>query len=464
MNRLIWLYRRSGRNILVPVLFGVSLFHFLAADAQRFFLTDICSAILIVVLFIIQSIFLKLFLEISDLRDPGSSWRNLVTRFGFLQPLVLSIIFLLVQLLTIRLRGFERLVSLVEDPQSFAYYSLALEISDPATYVHEWLALMQVPLLYWGGHLATHFPGYPLLIYLGFQLFGRNPESVILLVTSLSALVTFPLFYLARQAYGPRAAVFSCVLYSWIPSISLGIPYMDLTVAIFTLTSLLLFLKSLETDGKNSHSLLGGLVLSLAVLLTFVSAALLVLVLIVAARTDGGRRATFRLLHFLCGFLLPYVILELFFGMPFLEAASWAFRTNQWFYQHLHSLSPSVWSMQNSALLFLVLLGLPVFLIFLIAVFRMVKSILLEPRGDAFALGLSLMLLVTVVVARLELARVAVFVTPIIAVCVAAEITQKPTRLLWVNSLLLSAALYLETYTYLSQAILLSRFLGYPVE
>jgi len=462
MNRLIWLHHRSACSILVLLLFGVSVFHFLAADAQRFFLTDIFSTVLIVALFIIQSLFLKLFLETSDLREPRSSWRNLVARLGFLQPLVFSIVFLSVQLLTIRLRGFERLVSLVEDPQSFAYYSLALQISDPAIYVHEWLALMQVPLLYWGGHLATHLPGYPLLIYLGFQIFGRSPQSVIWLVTVLSASATFPLFYLVRRVYGSRAAALSCVLYSWTPAISLDLPYMDLTVTVFILTSLLLFLKSLESNGKKSYSILGGLVLALAVLLTFISAVLLVLVAIIAVCTDG-RRDAFRLLFFLCGFFLPYLVLELFLGKPILEAASWALKTNQWFYQHLHSLAPSVWSTENSTLLFLILLGLPVCLIFLAVIFRMVKAILLGAEGNAFTLGLSLMLLVTVVVVRLELARVAAFSMPMIVACVAAEITRRPTRALLMCGLLLSAAQYLETYTYLSQAILLSRFLGYPL-
>jgi len=322
--------------------------------------------------------------------------------------------------------------------------------------------LMQVPLLYWGGHLATHLPGYPLLIYLGFQIFGRSPQPVIWLVTALSASATFPLFYLARRVYGRRAAILSCVLYSWIPAISLDLPYMDLTVTVFILTSPLLFLKSLESNGKKSYSILGCLVLALAVLLTFISAVLLVLVAIIAVCTDG-RRDAFRLLFFLCGFFLPYLVLELFLGKPILEAASWALKTNQWFYQHLHSLAPSVWSTENSTLLFLILLGLPVCLIFLAVIFRMVKAILLGAEGNAFTLGLSLMLLVTVVVVRLELARVAAFSMPMIVACVAAEITRRPTRALLMCGLLLSAAQYLETYTYLSQAILLSRFLGYPL-
>ncbi|MEM3018575.1 MAG: hypothetical protein QXO25_06835, partial [Candidatus Bathyarchaeia archaeon] len=87
-------------------------------------------------------------------------------------------------------------------------------------------------------------------------------------------------------------------------------------------------------------------------------------------------------------------------------------------------------------------------------------------RGSAvnvLTLGISLMLLLTVTVARLELTRVAVFSTPFIAACTAAEATWKTSRSMIVDSLLLSSAQYLETFTYLSQATLLSRILGYPV-
>jgi hypothetical protein len=119
--------------------------------------------------------------------------------------------------------------------------------------------------------------------------------------------------------------------------------------------------------------------------------------------------------------------------------------------------------MENSAFLFLILLGLPVCLIFLVAVLRSLKAVPRGVHGDIFTLGLSLMLLVTVVVVRLELARVAAFSMPIIVACVASEITRRPVRSLLMHSLTVSAAQYLETYAYLSQALLLSRLLGYPV-
>ncbi|MEM2942004.1 MAG: glycosyltransferase family 39 protein [Candidatus Bathyarchaeia archaeon] len=452
-------FQRVAGGIIFPALFAVSLFHFAAVGAHQFLLADTSSAALIAVLFVVQAAFMIFLFKTPQ--DSGSCSRKILM-LHHVQPIIFTLIFLSIQMLMVGLRGFERLMSLVEDPQSFAYYSLALRISDPATYVDEWLALMQVPLLHWGGHLATHFPGYPLLIYTGFYVFGRSPHSVIMLVTALSALAILPLYYLAREAYGPNAATLSCILYSWIPSISLDLPYMDLTAAVFILSSILLFLKS-QQEGKSPYSFFGGILLFLATFLTFVSMAALVIVLIMAAWSDELRCAASRLFYFICGLIIPYVLLQLLFGMPFLEAASWAFRTNWWFHQHLYSLSPTVWSMEYSTVLFFVLLGFPTFLIFLGVNLRVLKSLIRGSAVNVLTLGISLMLLLTVTVARLELTRVAVFSTPFIAACTAAEATWKTSRSMIVDSLLLSSAQYLETFTYLSQATLLSRILGYPV-
>ncbi|MBS7623680.1 hypothetical protein KEJ39_08440, partial [Candidatus Bathyarchaeota archaeon] len=177
-----------------------------------------------------------------------------------------------------------------------------------------------------------------------------------------------------------------------------------------------------QQAGRSSYSLFGGILLFLATFLTFVSMATLVIALITAAWSDQLRRAASRLLHFICGLLIPYILLQLLLGMPFLKAASSAFRTNWWLHQHLYSLSPSVWSMEYSAALFFILLGLPTFLIFLSAILRVLRSLVRESAVETFTLGISLMLLVTVTIARLELTRVAAFSTPLIAACAAGEV------------------------------------------
>jgi len=461
---MTWFRRRTGISRPVLVLFSITLLHFLVASPQNLLLKNIPISFLIITLFVVQSILLKMFLEASNIKNKANSIPRAIDRIPALQPLVFSLIFLATQMLTVQLRGLDGLLSLVEDPQSFAYYSLALRISDPLTYMREWLALMQVPLLYWGGHLATHFPGYPFMIYFGFHLFGASPQSVIWLTILLSTLALLPLFYLARLVYGSKAATVACVLYMSIPSVSMGLPYMESTVGIFTTTALLLFIRSLSSESKMSLSLLGGLIFSFATFLTFASASLLVPIVIVAISARFWRKVSTRLLSFISATFVPYLVAEVMLGMPLYEAASWAFRTHNWFHYHLHSLGPSVWSTEMSALLFFLLLGLPVCLVFLVAAFRGCSSLLRQTKTDTFALASSLMLLIVILLARLELSRVALFTVVMLVTCVAGRVVRwKPEGSLYANTLLLSFAQFLETYSYMSQASMLSRSLGYPI-
>ena len=455
---------RAGLSIPALVLFAVSLLHFLIIGPQNLLLKDLRISILIISLFIAQSLLLKHFLGASNIKKGNSSVSQSVANISILQPLAFSLIFLSIQILTIHLRGIESFLLLIEDPQSFGYYSLALNISDPLTYLREWLALMQVPLLYWGGHLATHLPGYPFMIYFGFHLFGSNPRSVSWLVILLSTLTLFPLFYLAKFVHGHRAATITCTFYTWIPSVSLGLPYMELTLSIFTTTALLLFIRSLGPKGKASRSILGGLTLSFAAFLTFVSTSLLVLATILAVSRGAWQRALLRVFYFISAALVPYLFLGLALRLPLYEAVMWALRTHNWFYHHLHSLRPEIWSIEISTLFFFLLLGLPTCILFLVTVFRACASSLRHTEVDKFTLAFSTMLLVVILLARLELARVALFALPMLVTCVAGTVIRsKPEGSLYRNCLLLSLAQFLETFSYLSQSGILSGMLGYPV-
>lgn len=462
MKTLAWLRHKLGHKSAVPILFGVSLLNFLIADSKELFLRHIPISILIVLLFISEGIVLKIFLATLELRSPQES--RLWSKYEILQPSIFSAFFLLIQILTINLRGYDKILNIIDDPQSFAYYSLALRVTDPLVFVREWLDLMQVPLLYWGGHLSTHLPGYPLMIYFGFQFLGRNPQSVVWISIVLTVLAMFPLFYLAKLVSGPKVALLACALYTWIPSLSLNLPYMDLTMGTFTLCALLLFIHSLRNNRGAYHSFLGGLILSFALFLTFISASVLILAMLIAMSAQEMRQALLKLLVFLSGVFTPYLILELVFGMPFLEGALSAFKTNQWFYQHLHSLMPSVWSVEPSTFFFFLLLGFPVCALFLLTVLQQLYFSLRHVRTDTFALCVSVIMLVTMFFARLELARVALFLVPMLVICVAANLSRWELEdSLLPTSLLLSFSQFLEIYTYISQATLLSRMLGYPV-
>ncbi|MGQ9542770.1 MAG: glycosyltransferase family 39 protein [Candidatus Bathyarchaeia archaeon] len=375
---------------------------------------------------------------------------------------IFSLILASIQLLGVRARSMEAILEIIEDPQSFAYYSLALRVSDPLTYLYEWLSLMQVPLLSWGGHLATHFPGYPLLICFGFIIFGKSAQSVVWLTIMFSALSVFPLFYLARLVFGLRVAAVSCLIYSWIPSLIIGIPYMESNLAFFVLLSILLFNLSLRSERSVVFCILGGLILSFAIFLSLTSAATIIAVIVIGVVSKHPGRAL-KTICFISSTLLPYLILELFFGLPLIEASLWAFRTNMWFYYHLHSLAPSVWSIETSVMWFFLLLGLPLCAYLSMRIFRSLYYIACKSDIDTYTIAIFGMMLMTFLFARLELTRVSSFLVPLIAISVSAEASRGEAIPQLMNSLLLVYSGYLETWTYLSQTRLLSGILGYPI-
>jgi uncharacterized membrane protein YoaT (DUF817 family) len=127
-------------------------------------------------------------------------------------------------------------------------------------------------------------------------------------------------------------------------------------------------------------------------------------------------------------------------------------------------LMPSVWSVEPSTFFFFLLLGFPVCALFLLTVLQQLYFSLRHVRTDTFALCVSVIMLVTMFFARLELARVALFLVPMLVICVAANLSRWELEdSLLPTSLLLSFSQFLEIYTYISQATLLSRMLGYPV-
>jgi hypothetical protein len=366
-------------------------------------------------------------------------------------------------MLSVELRGLEAMVKIVEDPESFAYFSLALRVSDPLAYVNEWLALMQVPLLSWGGHLATHFPGYPLLISLGFKIFGVSSQSIVWLTIAFSVCSIIPLFYLAKLSFGLRTALISCLLYSWIPSLILDIPYMESILTFFVPLPILLFNISLRYDRSITWSILGGLTLAFAIFLALTSTVTILALIILCAASKYQRQAFKRILFFLSAASLPYLIFEVVLGLRFIEAALWAFRTNLWFYDHLHSLAPTVWSVETSIMLFFLLFGIPLFSFFIVRIAKMLYHLERKSEVDAYTLAISAMTFLTFLLARLELARVASFMIPLLIISVSAEVSKLNARHAFINCLLLLWSQYFETCTFLSQTQLLSRILGYPV-
>ncbi|WP_455280277.1 glycosyltransferase family 39 protein [[Eubacterium] cellulosolvens] len=409
----------------------------------------------------IQCILLKFFFEKSKKAYDPSKLKIIRISTSIIAPLSFALIFLLFQILIMWIKN-AQIVNLIEDQQSYAYYSLALRISEPAGYVSEWLREMQIPLLYWGGHMATHLPGYPLIIYIAFQIFGKNSYSVMYVVSIFSSLTIFPIFWISNLIYDWRVAVLSCALYSWVPSLILNFPYMDLILGFFVCLSVLFFLYSFRTQNK-VMSLIGGLILSLCIFMSYVSASILVMVFIFTIFSNKSKKLMNLVFYFL-GTVFPYILLEVIIGWPIIQATLSAHQTNSWFYWHLYSLNPLVWNMWRSTLFFFMFIGLPVCIVFFIALIRSLRYFFHEHEKNTFVLSFAAVLLITILVAKLELARVASFLIPFIVIIASGEIMKlKNEDGLATNSIILTIAQFIVFFVHLSQVDLYSSLLGYPI-
>lgn len=70
------------------------------------------------------------------------------------------------------------------------------------------------------------------------------------LIPLLSSFIVLPLYYLGKKLYGLKTGVNSIFLYIFIPSVVLFIPINDVFLAFFPLSSLLLFIKGIESKSK----------------------------------------------------------------------------------------------------------------------------------------------------------------------------------------------------------------------
>jgi hypothetical protein len=300
------------------------------------------------------------------------------------------------------------------------------------------------------------------MIHIAFQIFGEHSSSVMCLVSILSALTIFPIFWISNLIYGWRVAILSCILYSWVPSLILNFPYMDLILGFFVCSSILLFLGSFRTQNR-VMSIIGGLILSLCIFMSYMSASILVMVLIFAIFSDEFKKIINLLFYFL-GTVFPYVILEMVIGWPIIQATLSAQKTNSWFYWHLHSLNPLVWNIEHSILFFFMFIGLPVYIMFFITLIRSLRYFFNEHEQSTFVLSFAAVLFITILFAKLELARVAIFLIPFIVIIASGEIMKWENKdSLITNSILLTIAQFIVFLVHVSQVDLYSNMLGYPI-
>jgi hypothetical protein len=331
-------------------------------------------------------------------------------------------------------------------PGASGVFSVGSAINDAADFLRRYPELMPTfPV-----HPQRYPPGLPLLFYLariplermpafsdavGFFLrqyrchdlaLMRLPNSTIataviqMALPVVNGLIVFPLYGLARRAGGRRIAIWAAALYPLVPSFALWSSRWDQFYPLLACAIWYLFVVGL-TESSRPALLGAGVLFSLASFFSFGLVALLMpmglyalfWVLARPERRRWGRLAVDSLI-FSAGAVSLWLLYRLAFGTGFadiwrvsmsfhlgLERGYWT-----WLIYHLYD--------------FFAFLGLPLALLFFVALVNALRGVprRLDPLTLGFALGLLLLDLAGV--ARGEVARVWLFMTPF-AVIVAAK-------------------------------------------
>jgi len=355
-------------------------------------------------------------------------------------------------------------------------FSVGSTIEDACDFLRHYPELMPTfPV-----HPQRYPPGLPLLFYLTRRLLEKMPTlanaigfrlrlyqchdltlmrlsnatigtAVIQMALPLvSGLTLLPLYGLARRVYGRRTAAWAVALYPLVPSFALWSARWEQFYPLLACTAWYFFHVSL-TRSRPLAAFAAGLVLALASFLNFSLLALLLFLGLYALlhlatlrpatlrlailRPATLRLATLRLcdlatsclaalrpaLPFIAGLAIPWLVYQLAFGTGFLDI----WRVSMSYHLGLHR---NYWTWLIYHLYdFFIFLGLPLTLLFLIALINAIRntqhaSRITQSSIDTLTLSfaLGLLLLDLSGTARGEVARVWLFLTPF-AVIVAAR-------------------------------------------
>jgi len=402
-------------------------------------------------------------------RPPSSSrWQRRV----LLLALVLAVPLIQASLLAIGDRDILRpLFYRTVSAGASGVFSVGSTIEDAADFLRRYPTLMPTfPV-----HPQRYPPGLPLLFYLarriletfpslndllGFRLRLYQCHDLTLMRLSnatistaiiqmalplLSGFTLLPLYGLARQAYGQRTAAWAVALYPLVPSFALwSARWEQFYPFLASLSWYLLYLGLTRT--RRSALLAAGLTLSLASLLNFGNLALLLPMALFAlfwlrtqpSVTSNLQSLISNLLAFLVGLTSPWLIYQFAFGTGFLDI--WRVSMSY----HL-GLDRGYWTWLGYHLYdFFVFLGLPLALLFLIALVKATRDLLqpitcrsplaarrrysrhpqsaIDTLTLSFALGLLLLDLSGT--SRGEVARVWLFLTPFAVISAARGLTR----------------------------------------
>jgi len=245
---------------------------------------------------------------------------------------------------------------------------------------------------------------------------------------AVSGLVVFPLYGLAREIGNRRVALLAVALYPLVPSFALWSARWDQFYPVLACTIWYMFYVGLN---HNRRCLLGaaGLLLSLSTMLSFGLASLLMPLGVTGlfwALHQPERRRWSRLALDVCmfaaGLALPWVLYQLVVGNGFIDI----WRISMFY--HL-GLARGYWVWLGYHLYdFLLFLGLPIAGLFIVSLSRSIKRFRVSDGAFVLVVGLSLLLLDISGVARGEVARVWLFLTPFPVIAAACVLDTWPLR------------------------------------
>jgi hypothetical protein len=210
-------------------------------------------------------------------------------------------------------------------------------------------------------------------------------------ISILTGLTIFPIYYLSKLTYSVKAAVRTGILYILIPSVTLFLPLNDCFYPFFTAGSLYFFVKGIKEKNRTDLSI-AGIVLFFGVFFTLTSLSLLfaffIIYILSVKKTDAAMRRPLSYgLYFIGGFLILPVLLYIVFHFNSIAVTQevLAFHNAVQIFRH----NP-LWLIYNYYDFF-VFIGLPIAVIFFVMLKNEYRNIYFKQEIDPLFISFCIM-------------------------------------------------------------------------
>lgn len=316
-----------------------------------------------------------------------------------------------------------------------SYFNDAQKINNVGDFLRNYSQNVQ----YLQMHSQTHPPGVILLFYY-LSNFAKNINvnvtyTIGLLIPFLSSLTIIPLYFLTKLFFNKLAAKISVVFYCLIPALILFTPQMDQVYALFFISIILFYYLGIIKK-KIIYFILSGLFLAFgsyfSYLYTVIPLVMLILWILIYLNKKDSTKYFFQINNFFkyniifaLAFLFPNIIYQIIYGTNIYEMYQASMVYHQ---QFLDSKSYLIWLAMN-LFDFGIFMGLPITIVLL---FVFGDSIMNFIKTKAVDISLGLFLLTIIILDltgknRSEVARLWLFLVPLMLISVAGYIANKKT-------------------------------------